>query len=172
MVKSLRINEGLRDQEGGSSPRILRTRLNPILIRGQSLGPPTTSIPIESLLNDSYTPTTNPRTVYRFSFRTERTEMFSLALSIALGVSRAQNAQDIMVDSLSREHPGITFAHAAPGFVNTNWGTEMPWCADAGRARELSARAKVVQAAARSASTTPGGEWAAGQRLPTFHATV
>ena len=33
---------------------------------------------------------------------------------------------DIMVDSLARAAPEVTFAHAAPGFVNTNWGTEMP----------------------------------------------
>jgi NAD(P)-dependent dehydrogenase (short-subunit alcohol dehydrogenase family) len=36
---------------------------------------------------------------------------------------------DIAMDSLSRE-PGnekITFVHAAPGFVSTRWGTEMPW---------------------------------------------
>lgn len=33
---------------------------------------------------------------------------------------------DIMVDALSEEEPRITFMHAAPGFVNTNWGTEMP----------------------------------------------
>jgi len=39
---------------------------------------------------------------------------------------------DIMVDSLSREEPSITFMHSAPGFIATNWGTEMPapirWC--------------------------------------------
>ena len=33
---------------------------------------------------------------------------------------------DIALDSLSREHPNVTFIHSAPGFVNTNWGTEMP----------------------------------------------
>jgi len=33
---------------------------------------------------------------------------------------------DIMVDSLAQAAPEVTFAHAAPGFVNTNWGTEMP----------------------------------------------
>ena len=33
---------------------------------------------------------------------------------------------DIMLDSMARIAPEVTFAHAAPGFVNTNWGTEMP----------------------------------------------
>jgi len=32
---------------------------------------------------------------------------------------------DIGLDSFSREHPKISFTHAAPGFVSTNWGTEM-----------------------------------------------
>jgi NAD(P)-dependent dehydrogenase (short-subunit alcohol dehydrogenase family) len=36
---------------------------------------------------------------------------------------------DIAMDSFSREagNEGITFIHAAPGMVNTRWGTEMPW---------------------------------------------
>ena len=47
-----------------------------------------------------------------------------------------QNAADIAgfyndlgLDVLSRcnVNAGINFIHAAPGFVNTNWGTEMPW---------------------------------------------
>jgi NAD(P)-dependent dehydrogenase (short-subunit alcohol dehydrogenase family) len=33
---------------------------------------------------------------------------------------------DIAADSLARENPNITFFHAAPGFINTNWGTELP----------------------------------------------
>eukprot|EP00927_Polykrikos_kofoidii_P018908 TRINITY_DN18800_c0_g2_i1.p1 TRINITY_DN18800_c0_g2~~TRINITY_DN18800_c0_g2_i1.p1 ORF type:complete len:346 (+),score=58.53 TRINITY_DN18800_c0_g2_i1:94-1131(+) len=33
---------------------------------------------------------------------------------------------DIMVEQLSAEHAGVTFLHAAPGFVATSWGTEMP----------------------------------------------
>jgi len=32
---------------------------------------------------------------------------------------------DIGLDSLAREHPSITFVHAAPGFVATAWGTEL-----------------------------------------------
>ena len=36
---------------------------------------------------------------------------------------------DIGADSLAREHPTLSFMHAAPGFVNTNWGTELPWIA-------------------------------------------
>ena len=36
---------------------------------------------------------------------------------------------DLGLDALSREkgNEGLLFVHAAPGFVNTNWGTEMPW---------------------------------------------
>jgi len=36
---------------------------------------------------------------------------------------------DCGLDALSRqkENENILFIHAAPGFVNTNWGTEMPW---------------------------------------------
>jgi len=35
---------------------------------------------------------------------------------------------DIMVDSLSRDpdNKSVLFAHAAPGFVSTSWGTELP----------------------------------------------
>lgn len=45
-------------------------------------------------------------------------------------ISNAANAagfyNDIALDKLSRQHPNISFIHAAPGFVSTNWGTEMP----------------------------------------------
>ncbi|CAK4635329.1 hypothetical protein AeMF1_019732 [Aphanomyces euteiches] len=36
---------------------------------------------------------------------------------------------DLMLDALSEkpENSGVAFAHSAPGFVATNWGTEMPW---------------------------------------------
>ena len=36
---------------------------------------------------------------------------------------------DMAVDALSRvpENNNILFVHAAPGFVNTNWGSDMPW---------------------------------------------
>ena len=33
---------------------------------------------------------------------------------------------DAGFESLARQYPSIIFAHAAPGFVNTNWGSEMP----------------------------------------------
>ena len=33
---------------------------------------------------------------------------------------------DILADSLSRAHPSVAFLHAAPGFVATRWGVEMP----------------------------------------------
>jgi NAD(P)-dependent dehydrogenase (short-subunit alcohol dehydrogenase family) len=36
---------------------------------------------------------------------------------------------DLGLDALAHqpENKDILFVHAAPGFVNTNWGTEMPW---------------------------------------------
>eukprot|EP00455_Lapot_gusevi_P047550 TRINITY_DN643_c0_g1_i15.p1 TRINITY_DN643_c0_g1~~TRINITY_DN643_c0_g1_i15.p1 ORF type:complete len:335 (-),score=79.68 TRINITY_DN643_c0_g1_i15:8-955(-) len=34
---------------------------------------------------------------------------------------------DLAVDAWSRAEPTISFTHAAPGGVNTAWGTEMPW---------------------------------------------
>ena len=34
---------------------------------------------------------------------------------------------DIAAEMLSKEQPGVSFSHAAPGFVKTRWGTEMPW---------------------------------------------
>jgi len=33
---------------------------------------------------------------------------------------------DLGVESLALEHPTVSFIHAAPGTVNTNWGTELP----------------------------------------------
>ena len=33
---------------------------------------------------------------------------------------------DLYLDALASEFPKVSFMHAAPGFVNTNWGTEMP----------------------------------------------
>ena len=33
---------------------------------------------------------------------------------------------DLAAEALSRENPTVSFSHAAPGFVNTNWGTELP----------------------------------------------
>ena len=34
---------------------------------------------------------------------------------------------DLGCDALAKKYPKLTVVHAAPGFVNTNWGTEMPW---------------------------------------------
>ena len=33
---------------------------------------------------------------------------------------------DLWMDTMAREHPKLSFIHSAPGFVNTNWGTELP----------------------------------------------
>jgi NAD(P)-dependent dehydrogenase (short-subunit alcohol dehydrogenase family) len=47
-------------------------------------------------------------------------------------LSNAANAcgfyNDLAMDQLSRENSNITFIHAAPGFVRTNWGTELNCC--------------------------------------------
>lgn len=52
-------------------------------------------------------------------------------LKSTYSLSNAANAagfyNDLGLDALSRANPELTFIHAAPGFVNTNWGTEMPW---------------------------------------------
>jgi len=48
-------------------------------------------------------------------------------------ITNAANAagfyNDLGLDAFAkkRENAGVTFVHASPGFVNTNWGTEMPW---------------------------------------------
>ena len=33
---------------------------------------------------------------------------------------------DLGLDALARENPGVSFCHAAPGMVATNWGSEFP----------------------------------------------
>eukprot|EP00906_Rhabdomonas_costata_P023365 RCo033629 len=47
--------------------------------------------------------------------------------SLANAANAAGFYTDIAVDSLSRENPKISFIHAAPGAVRTNWGAELPW---------------------------------------------
>jgi NAD(P)-dependent dehydrogenase (short-subunit alcohol dehydrogenase family) len=51
-------------------------------------------------------------------------------LSKTYSQMNAANAAGLYMDaafeSLAKRYPSIVFAHAAPGFVNTNWGTEMP----------------------------------------------
>jgi NAD(P)-dependent dehydrogenase (short-subunit alcohol dehydrogenase family) len=50
--------------------------------------------------------------------------------SLVNAANHAGTFNDLAVDALSREHPGITFAHAAPGMVNTDWGSErLSWYA-------------------------------------------
>ena len=48
------------------------------------------------------------------------------AYSIKNAADAAGFYNDIMVDSYSQRFQGTTFLHVAPGFVATNWGTEMP----------------------------------------------
>lgn len=58
-------------------------------------------------------------------------EDFELKQNYSL--SNAANAacmyNDVAMESLSKDplNKGILFIHAHPGFVNTNWGSEMPW---------------------------------------------
>ncbi len=68
-------------------------------------------------------------------------------LKTSYSLSNAANAagffNDIAVDQLAHEHPGVTFIHAAPGFVATNWGTEMPaWLRLPIRALQIFGRSK------------------------------
>jgi len=51
----------------------------------------------------------------------------SKAYSLAKAANAAGMYNDIGFDQLAKAHPTVTFIHAAPGFVNTNWGTEMPF---------------------------------------------
>jgi hypothetical protein len=34
---------------------------------------------------------------------------------------------DAGLERFAADHSNLVVCHAAPGFVNTNWGTEMPW---------------------------------------------
>jgi NAD(P)-dependent dehydrogenase (short-subunit alcohol dehydrogenase family) len=34
---------------------------------------------------------------------------------------------DLGLDALAHKYPAVNFVHAAPGVVNTNWGSEFPW---------------------------------------------
>ena len=54
-------------------------------------------------------------------------EDFELKESFSLGTCAKAGSlyTDVALDSLSKEHPKITFLHAAPGGVATAWGTEL-----------------------------------------------
>jgi len=47
--------------------------------------------------------------------------------SIPRAADAAGFYNDAGLEQLSILHPTLIMAHACPGFVNTNWGTEMPW---------------------------------------------
>jgi len=55
------------------------------------------------------------------------------ALDTTFSLKNAANLagfyQDIGLDSYSREFKNVGFVHISPGYVNTNWGTELPWYA-------------------------------------------
>ena len=46
--------------------------------------------------------------------------------SLANAANAAGFYNDLAMESLAKENPTISFIHAAPGVVNTNWGTELP----------------------------------------------
>jgi len=52
-------------------------------------------------------------------------------LTSTYSVSNAANAagmyNDVYLEKLAEKFPNVAYSHAAPGFVNTNWGTEMPY---------------------------------------------
>jgi len=53
-----------------------------------------------------------------------------LSLKTSYSIPNAANAggmyNDVFLEKLAASFPNVIFTHAAPGFVNTNWGTEMP----------------------------------------------
>lgn len=53
-------------------------------------------------------------------------ELSQGSYSIKAAADSAGFYNDIVLDSLSDNAPKVSFFHAAPGFVSTNWGTEMP----------------------------------------------
>jgi NAD(P)-dependent dehydrogenase (short-subunit alcohol dehydrogenase family) len=47
--------------------------------------------------------------------------------SIVNAANAAGFYTDAALEQLAKQHPSILFSHAAPGFVNSNWGAEMPF---------------------------------------------
>lgn len=47
--------------------------------------------------------------------------------SLSKAANSAGMYNDIAVDVLADANKDVGFVHAAPGFVSTNWGTELPW---------------------------------------------
>ena len=51
-----------------------------------------------------------------------------LSLKTNFSIKNAADAagfyNDLTLDTISRQNPGISLHHAAPGFVSTNWGSE------------------------------------------------
>ena len=48
------------------------------------------------------------------------------AYSIKNAADAAGVYNDVLVEQMSVAHPKVAYTHASPGFVNTNWGEEMP----------------------------------------------
>ena len=55
----------------------------------------------------------------------EDTGLSASSYSLKNAADAAGFYNDLAADAMAREHPTLSFIHAAPGFVNTNWGTEL-----------------------------------------------
>jgi len=61
------------------------------------------------------------------NFKTD--PLLTQSYSVQNAADAAGYYNDLFLDSMARREGNhkIQFIHAAPGFVNTNWGTELPW---------------------------------------------
>lgn len=96
-------------------------------------------------------------------------ELSKGAYSLPNAANAAGFYNDIAVEAQAGEtsNNGVLFLHAAPGFVNTRWGVEMPWYVrylvraiqPLGKSPEACAEAMLKPVAAR-AKGAAGGGWA------------
>ena len=96
-------------------------------------------------------------------------ELSKGAYSLANAANAAGFYNDLAAEAQAREpgNEGVLFLHAAPGFVNTRWGVEMPWLVrylvraiqPLGKSPEACAEAMLKPVAARAAGAAGGG-WA------------
>ena len=87
--------------------------------------------------------------------------------SLPAAANAAGLYNDVAAEAQAAEagNAGVLFLHAAPGFVNTRWGVELPWLArilvravqPLGRSPEACAEALLAPVAARAAGPAGGG---------------
>jgi hypothetical protein len=53
--------------------------------------------------------------------------MLKVGYSVKNAADGAGFYNDCFLDCMAGREENICFGHAAPGFVRTKWGTEMPW---------------------------------------------